>query len=296
VQITTEGLSDGMVGTPYAQQLTATGGTGAYTWEITGGTLPAGLSMSNAGLISGTPTTAVSVYLTFTVTDSLGIADTSPPISFDIAAPSGFAVALDGPASAITAHTATGNGQVAAGNSMVTLIYCKMATSADGVDAASSGVFASPSWTAAGGLPVPVTCPFTGLNDQSTYYYKLYAVDSMGTHGSGSAQAFVTLNNPANDQTAKVSAPRTIKYKGTTTLLKRTTKTNIGTKVKVTVKLESKKPPRGVQAFKVITNKKSGKVEVQTFGRKIKLMVKYSAPANKGYTPWSEVHHYVIKK
>ncbi|MEI8083805.1 MAG: Ig domain-containing protein, partial [Actinomycetes bacterium] len=296
VQVTTEGLNDGMVGTPYAQQLTATGGTGAYTWTVAEGTLPAGLSMSNAGLITGTPTVAESVDVSFTATDSLGITDTSPLISLDIAAPSGFAVALDGPATAIAAHSATGNGQIVAGNSMVTLIYCRIATSAGGVDGATAGVFASPSWTSAGGLPVPITCPFTGLTDQTTYYYKVYAVDSMGTHGSGSAQAFVTLNNPANDQTAKVSAPRSIKYKGTTTLLKKTTKTNIGTKVKVAVKLESKKPGKGIKTFKVITNKKTGKVEVQTFGRKIKLLVKYSAPANKGYTPWSEVHHYVVKK
>ena len=34
------------------------GGTAPYTFQITSGSLPPGLSMSSAGVISGTPTTA----------------------------------------------------------------------------------------------------------------------------------------------------------------------------------------------------------------------------------------------
>jgi hypothetical protein len=39
-----------------AQALQATGGTGAYTWSVFSGTLPTGISLSSAGVISGTPT------------------------------------------------------------------------------------------------------------------------------------------------------------------------------------------------------------------------------------------------
>ncbi|HWR49523.1 MAG TPA: FG-GAP-like repeat-containing protein, partial [Bryobacteraceae bacterium] len=57
VTITTPSpLPSGAVGTTYSQQLTATGGTGSYTWTVLSGSLPAGLSLSSAGLISGTPT------------------------------------------------------------------------------------------------------------------------------------------------------------------------------------------------------------------------------------------------
>jgi len=68
---TTSPLPQGTVGTNYSVTLTATGGSGAYTWSITSGTLPAGLSLaSSTGIISGTPTIAVGASFTAQVTDS----------------------------------------------------------------------------------------------------------------------------------------------------------------------------------------------------------------------------------
>ena len=56
--ITTTTLPGGTVGTAYSQTLAATGGITPYSWSISSGTLPAGLSIgSSTGLISGTPTT-----------------------------------------------------------------------------------------------------------------------------------------------------------------------------------------------------------------------------------------------
>lgn len=68
----TTSLPDAQLGVPYSATLTATGGTPAYTWALTGGTLPAGLAFNTAtGTISGTPTSSsAAVALTFTVTDS----------------------------------------------------------------------------------------------------------------------------------------------------------------------------------------------------------------------------------
>ena len=51
--------------------LQAIGGTAPYTWSVTSGSLPAGLSLSSAGVISGTPTTPGSSTFTVQVTDSL---------------------------------------------------------------------------------------------------------------------------------------------------------------------------------------------------------------------------------
>ncbi len=50
-------LSTGIVGVPYSLQLTADG-AGAFTWSLVSGVLPAGLTLSSTGLLSGTPTTA----------------------------------------------------------------------------------------------------------------------------------------------------------------------------------------------------------------------------------------------
>lgn len=55
--ITTSSLAAGIVGTPYSQTVSATGGTGARTFSISDGALPAGLAIAaSSGTISGTPT------------------------------------------------------------------------------------------------------------------------------------------------------------------------------------------------------------------------------------------------
>ncbi len=53
--ITTTQLPSGQFNLPYNAQMNATGGTPPYTWSVGGG-LPPGLSLSPAGVISGTPT------------------------------------------------------------------------------------------------------------------------------------------------------------------------------------------------------------------------------------------------
>jgi hypothetical protein len=50
-------LPSGAVATLYSQALKATGGT-SYTWQLVSGALPSGLSLSSAGVITGTPTVA----------------------------------------------------------------------------------------------------------------------------------------------------------------------------------------------------------------------------------------------
>jgi hypothetical protein len=66
VQITTTGLAPGRVGLAYDQGLVATGGDQQYSWSVSAGSLPPGLSLNgSSGRITGTPTTAGST--TFTV-------------------------------------------------------------------------------------------------------------------------------------------------------------------------------------------------------------------------------------
>jgi uncharacterized repeat protein (TIGR03803 family) len=60
------------VGAAYSQALTAVAGTGPYTFAVSAGSLPAGLTLSSAGVLSGTPTAAGSASFTVTATDSTG--------------------------------------------------------------------------------------------------------------------------------------------------------------------------------------------------------------------------------
>ncbi len=77
--ITTNFLPDGQVGSPYSTTLTAVGGSTPYSWQLTSGTLPAGLALNPAsGVISGTPTANISpTSLSFKITDSANPAATA---------------------------------------------------------------------------------------------------------------------------------------------------------------------------------------------------------------------------
>ena len=58
--------------------LSATGGTGAYTWSIASGSLPSGLSLNpQGGVISGTPTAQGSSTFTVKVTDAANMSSTA---------------------------------------------------------------------------------------------------------------------------------------------------------------------------------------------------------------------------
>ena len=74
--VTTSSLPGGTVGVAYSQTLAATGGDGSYSWTISSGVLPAGLSLSAAGTISGTPTAAGAATFTVQVT-SAGLSGTA---------------------------------------------------------------------------------------------------------------------------------------------------------------------------------------------------------------------------
>ena len=65
-------LPNGVVGAAYSATISATGGVSPYTFSVTSGTLPAGLSLSSAGVLSGTPTTAGTSDITITATDING--------------------------------------------------------------------------------------------------------------------------------------------------------------------------------------------------------------------------------
>jgi hypothetical protein len=63
-------LPNGTLAVAYSQTITGSGGTAPYTFGVTVGTLPTGLALTAAGVLSGTPTTAASTSLTIQGTDA----------------------------------------------------------------------------------------------------------------------------------------------------------------------------------------------------------------------------------
>jgi hypothetical protein len=85
--LTLSTLPGATVGVPYTATIGVSGGTAPYTCLQTGGALPAGLSLSAACVVSGTPTTAGTSSVTVKATDSSTPAETvTGPESITVAA------------------------------------------------------------------------------------------------------------------------------------------------------------------------------------------------------------------
>jgi hypothetical protein len=64
-------LPNGTAGTAYTQTVSATGGTAAYSYSVSSGVLPAGVTLNSlTGSLSGTPTAGGAVNFSITATDS----------------------------------------------------------------------------------------------------------------------------------------------------------------------------------------------------------------------------------
>ncbi len=96
LSFTTYSLPAGSAGTPYSTTLTATGGTAPYLWQITGGSLPQGLSLDQSnGLIAGITAQTGTFSFTASVTDA---SSTSAKSSLALAMTSSTTGNFDGPA------------------------------------------------------------------------------------------------------------------------------------------------------------------------------------------------------
>jgi Putative Ig domain len=78
--VTTTSLPNGTIGLPYNATLTNSGGLSPFTWSITTGTLPAGLTLAaSTGIIGGTPTGPSGAFpITVQVTDADSNTATAP--------------------------------------------------------------------------------------------------------------------------------------------------------------------------------------------------------------------------
>jgi len=99
--ITTASPLGATAGAAYSQILSATGGISPYTWSVQSGTLPSGLSLSPAGLLSGTPAQNGQFNFTLAVADSSG-GSASQAFSLVVALPTTPIVSITGLADTIS--------------------------------------------------------------------------------------------------------------------------------------------------------------------------------------------------
>jgi len=112
ITLSPSSISNIEIGVAYSQTITASGGVAPYTYAVSSGSLPTGLTLNtNTGLISGTPTTQQSVSFTIEATDDDGCTGSQAY---------SFSVDYDTDAAAfITAANITDNTQKSAINTLV---------------------------------------------------------------------------------------------------------------------------------------------------------------------------------
>jgi uncharacterized repeat protein (TIGR01451 family) len=161
----------GQVGTAYTDTLTAAGGTAPYTWSVSAGTPPAGITLNAAtGVLSGTPTTGGTANFTIKVTDAAGQTATHATSitilagALTIAASASAATTTPGATVGYTI-TATNSGQIALTGATFTdpLSGVLDDASYNGDASATAGTvsFASPSLTWTGNLAIGATATIT---------------------------------------------------------------------------------------------------------------------------------------
>ncbi|MDR3005883.1 MAG: tandem-95 repeat protein [Acidovorax sp.] len=106
-------LAGGMVGASYRQVLSASLGTAPYTYAVNAGSLPGGLSLSEAGVLGGTPTASGSFSFTVQATDSYGATGTRSyaldiAIQAPVAGDTSATVAANSSANAVTLNLSGG--------------------------------------------------------------------------------------------------------------------------------------------------------------------------------------------
>lgn len=93
LEITTASIANPQVGVAYSTTLAGSGGTPPYSWSATG--VPAGLSLSSAGVLSGTPTTAGPYTIAVTLTDDVSAtANRNIPVTVSAETPPSITLSL----------------------------------------------------------------------------------------------------------------------------------------------------------------------------------------------------------
>ena len=101
LKVSTTSMPNATQSVAYRQSLAASGGTSPYSWSLSSGSLPTGMTLSSSGAISGTPTVAGSSSFTVAAKDSTG-ASASANLSINVVTAAAPSVSISSPASGAT--------------------------------------------------------------------------------------------------------------------------------------------------------------------------------------------------
>jgi hypothetical protein len=173
-------LTTAVINVPYSATLKAAGGVPPYTWSVASGTLPAGLSLSSGGVLSGTPTAVGSTTVKFQVTDVQ-----TPKQAVDTASKT---ITVNQPLSISTTSPLT--------NGSVGVPY--------GVALSAGGGVSPYTWTLTSGtLPAGLTLSAAGLisgtpTNQETQSFTVQAADSQSPSSTATASLSLTIGGPTS--------------------------------------------------------------------------------------------------
>lgn len=158
-------LPNPAAGQAYSQTLVASGGSGSYTYAITGGALPAGLALGAGGVLSGTPTASGPYLFTVTATDTSGVPGPysgSRSYSGSVAAPSLTLPAGPLPAATLSQPYAASAGSASGGTAPYSYVISAGSLPPGMSMAASGGISGTPSALGTYNFTVTVTDSTTG--------------------------------------------------------------------------------------------------------------------------------------
>ncbi len=183
ITVTNPANDTGPAGTPFSETFTESGAVGGATFT-TASTLPTGLTLSTAGVLSGTPTQGGTFPIVVTVTDGNGCTGTSATYNLVITCPT---ITVTNPANA---------------NGTAGSAFSETFTSSGGI---GSMTYTLDSGTLPTGLSLAANGVLSGTPTQTgSFPITVLATDSNGCTGTSSTYTIVigcqtiTVTNPAN--------------------------------------------------------------------------------------------------
>ena len=176
--VSTTSLPNATMSVAYSHALAASGGTSPYSWSLSSGSLPTGLTLSSAGAISGTPSVAGSFSFTVSVKDSTG-ASASASLSITVGTAAPPSISISSPSNG---STVSGSISVS-GTASDGLTISSVQVSVDG------GTFSNASGTTSWSFPL-------NTNSLSNGAHTLVAkVSDSGGNSASSSLVDITVNN-----------------------------------------------------------------------------------------------------
>ncbi|MBC3841235.1 hypothetical protein GXW82_15785 [Streptacidiphilus sp. 4-A2] len=203
VTVTNPGSQSGKVGTAVSLQISGSDSASGQTLTYSATGLPAGLSISSSGLISGTPTTAATSSVTVTAKDTTG-ATGSTTFSWTVSAATGNTVTVTSPGNQTGTVGKAVSLQISGSDSASgqTLTYSATGLPA-GLSISSSGLISGTPTTAATSSVTVTAKDTTGATGSTTFSWTVSSSSSCASPGNKVANGTF-----ASGATSWTSSPR----------------------------------------------------------------------------------------